>query len=231
MIVREMIDYIQTTIQSRRYWNDDRLISIINMIQLRLSADMKLTVQDLYKFSSSLEQRYLMPSTLLSIELLYYDNGGTESTIKVLPTPKSIFGVFDNPDTETTDNPYRAFIWNTSGRKELWVYPKFATEGIDIWMFFWGTPSKLISDNDVSPFPSDWHVYMVDMCVNKVKQIDEAISISEERGLWNEMLASIKRLETTKGVIERGSILMPSIVGAGDGWMLADGSANGIDWG
>jgi hypothetical protein len=233
MIVRDMIDYVQDTIGARRYWNDKRIISFINQVQEKMATMLKLVCQDYYKFSSSLETRYTIPSSYVSNQLLYYNNGGSENVIKIIPTPNNIYGVFNNPDTDSTDNPNKAFIWNASGRKELWIYPKFATEGIDISWFFWGLPSKLVNDNDVSPLPPEWHILIVEAVINKIKVNDEWMLASEELALFGVLVNAAKTMETTKGVIERGAILKPysefPVVGGSFG--LIDGSDNGITWG
>jgi len=231
MIVRDIIDYVQLTIGARRYWNDTRIISFINQVQDKMAVMLKLTCQDFYKFESTLDQRYEIPSTYVNNQLMYYNNGGSEQVITILPRPNNIYGVFNNPDTDSTDNPSRAFIWNTSGRKELWVYPKFATAGIEIWWFFWGLPSKLTNDNDVSPLPPEWHILIVEAVINKIKVADEIISSLEELELFKNIVHTAKTMETTKGIIERGSIIQPydqfpSVGGIG----LIDGSSNGIIW-
>lgn len=233
MIVRDMIDYVQDTIGARRYWNDKRIISFINQVQEKMATMLKLVCQDLYKFSSSTETRYTIPSSYISNQLLYYDNGGSEQVIHILPTPNNIYGVFSDPDTDSTDNPSRAFIWNASGRRELWIYPKFVAAGIDIWWFFWGLPSKLVNDNDESPLPSEWHILIVEAVINKIKVNDEWMLASEELMLFNSLVNTAKTMETTKGVIERGAILKPYNefpIGSGE-FGLIDGSSKGIVWG
>ena len=232
MIVRDIIDYVQNTVGARRYWNDTRIISMINQVQEKMAVELKLTVQDFYKFDSTLDQKYEIPSNYVATQLLYYDNGGTEKVIKILPTPNNIYGVFNDPDTDTTDNPSRAFIWNSSGRKELWVYPRFVTAGIDIWWFFWGLPNKLANDNDVSPLPPEWHILIVEAVINKIKVADEMMLASEELVLFQQIVRSAKTMETTKGIIERGSILQPyDQFPLGNGIGLIDGSYKGITWG
>jgi hypothetical protein len=231
MIVRDIIDYVQLTVGARRYWNDQRIVSFINQVQDKMAVMLKLTCQDFYKFESTLDQRYEIPSTYVNNQLMYYGNGGSEQVITILPTPNNIYGVFNNPDTDSTDNPSRAFIWNTSGRKELWIYPKFATAGIEVWWFFWGLPSKLTNDNDTSPLPPEWHILIVEAVINKIKVADEYMSGIEELELFKQLVHTAKTMETTKGIIERGSIIQPydqfpSVGGIG----LIDGSANGIKW-
>ncbi len=233
MIVRDIIDYVQDTIGARRYWNDKRVISMINQVQEKMAVMLKLTCQDFYKFSSSLETRYTIPSTYVNNQLMYYDNGGSENVISILPNPNNIYGVFSDPDTDSTDNPTRAFIWNSSGRKELWIYPKFSVAGVDIWWFFWGLPSRLVNDNDVSPLPSAWHILIVEAVINKIKVADEIMSSIEEIELFKQLVHTAKTMETTAGIIERGSIIKPydEFPNIGNSIGLIDGSSNGIKWG
>jgi len=232
IIVRDMIDYIQDTIGARRYWNDTRIISFINQVQLKMASMLKIVCQDFYKFDSSLEARYTIPSNYIANERLWYDNGGSDNVITILPSPSNIYGVFSNAETDSTDNPSRAFIWNASGRRELWIYPKFVTAGIDIWWFFWSMPSKLTNDNDESPFPPEWHILIVEAVINKIKVNDEWMSGSEELTLFNQLVHTAKTMETTKGVVERGAILMPyNQFPVVDGIGLIDGSVKGIVWG
>ena len=232
MIVRDIIDYVQLTVGARRYWNDTRIISFINQVQQKMATMLKLTTNDFYKFESTLEQRYEIPSTYVNNQLMYYSNGGTENIINIVPAPNNIFGVFNNPDTDSTDNPSRAFIWNSSGRRELWMYPKFSTAGVEIWWFFWGLPPRLINDNDVSPLPSEWHILIVEAVINKIKVADEMMSGIEELELFNRLVHTAKTMDTTKGVIERGAIIQPySQFPNVDGIGLIDGSSNGIVWG
>jgi hypothetical protein len=232
MIVRDMIDYVQDTIGARRYWNDKRIISFINQVQEKMVVMLKLVCQDFYKFDSTLDTRYTIPSTYINNQLLYYNNGGSEKTINIVPAPNNIYGVFNNPDTDSTDNPSRAFIWNASGRKELWIYPKFSVAGIDIWWFFWGLPSKLTNDNDVSPLPPEWHILIVEAVINKIKVNDEWMLASEELALFNVLVNTAKTMETTKGVIERGAILKSynQFPNVGGDFGLIDGSNIGINW-
>jgi hypothetical protein len=231
MIVRDIIDYVQLTVGARRYWNDQRIVSFINQVQQKMATELKLTIQDFYKFQSTLEQRYEIPSTYVNNQLMYYNNGGTEKVINIVPAPNNIYGVFNNPDTDSTDNPSRAFIWNSSGRRELWMYPKFATAGVDIWWFFWGLPPRLTNDNDVSPLPSEWHILIVEAVINKIKVADEIMSGVEELELFSRLVHTAKTMDTTKGIIERGSIIQPekSFMNVG-GIGLIDGSSNGINW-
>ena len=70
MTIRDIIDYVQSDINSKRYWNDERLINLINVVQMKMCSSLKLMVRDFYKFESSTEQRYLMPFTYVSIEYL-----------------------------------------------------------------------------------------------------------------------------------------------------------------
>lgn len=232
MTTREIIDYVQTIISSRRYWNDTKIINLINFCQNKMTSEMKLTIQDFYKFSSSLEQRYLLPSNLISIEELWYDNAGVQRKINIVPTPKSIYGVFDDPDTNTSDTPFSAFIWTSSGRRELWVYPLFSTEGIDVFMWFYGTPPLITKDNDMPSIPVEWHILLAEAVINKTQQLDDQISKSDELALWKDILNSCKTMDTTKNVMERGSIIRPaseypiSEVSFG----MFDGSERGINW-
>jgi len=232
MIVRDIIDYVQSTVGARRYWNDTRIISFINQVQDKMAVMLKLTCQDFFKFESTLDQRYEVPSTYVNNQLMYYNNAGSEQVITILPAPNNIYGIFNNPDTDSTDNPSRAFIWNTSGRKELWIYPRFSVAGIEIWWFFWGLPSRLTNDNDVSPLPPEWHILIVEAVINKIKVADEIMLPTEELALFQNIVHTAKTMETTKGVVERGSIIQPydnfpSIGSIG----LIDGSAVGIKWG
>jgi hypothetical protein len=231
MTIREMIDYIQAEVNSRRFWNDERIISIINLLQQKLSVELKLSVRDFYKFSSTLEQRYLLPSNLLSIESLWYDNAGMQRNIRIVAKPSDVYGLNTDPDTDKSDNPYKAFMWTASGRNELWMFPMFDTAGIDIWMWFYGLPSNISTDNDVSSLPIETHVYIVEAVKNRITQVDEQITKAEELALWRNIVNECKQIDTVKNIIQRGSQLTPQSVGeAYDDFGLVDGSQRGILW-
>jgi len=230
MTIRDMIDYIQADVNSRRFWNDERIINIINLIQNRMAIELKLVVEDFYKFSSTLEQRYLLPSNLIAINTLWYNNGGNNRLIKIVSNPSEVYGRESNPETETSSNPYKAFIWSTSGRKELWIFPKFDTEGIDLWLFFYGTPTRIISDNDVPSLPVETHVYLVEAVKNRIAQVDEQITKAEELALWKDIIMMCKQIDTVKNVITRSSQFEKEGIKVNfDG--LIDGSGMGITWG
>jgi hypothetical protein len=58
------------------------------------------------------------------------------------------------------------------------------------------------------------------------------MSGSEELTLFNQLVHTAKTMETTKGVVERGAILMPyNQFPVVDGIGLIDGSVKGIVWG
>ena len=237
MTVREIIDYVQEQINSRRYWNDTRLINLMNILQLKMANDLKLVFRDFYKFSSTTEQRYQMPSNLISLEYLWYDNNGTESQIDIVSSPREVYGKHSDPDTDTSDQPYKAFLWDSSGRLELWIYPIFNVAGVDIWMWFFGIPPKLTTENDMPVLPNEWHIHLVDAIINRTMQIDEQITKGEELALWKDIILTCKQMETTRSIMERRASVQqdrlypdPDYRGRGMGSGLIDGSEQGITW-
>jgi hypothetical protein len=235
MTVREIIDYVQLSINDRRYWNDERLISLLNLLQMKMANDMKLVFRDFYKFESTLEQRYLLPSSLISIELIWYDNAGTEQRINVVNSPKEVYTKHSDPDTDTSDQPYKAFIWEASGRKELWIYPLFDTAGVEIWMWFYGIPPKLNTDNDTPVLHTEWHIHLIESAINRIMRLDEQITIGEEEALWSKIIHSCRSMDTTKMVMEtdgkvRQDNNYPTISRGGNYSGLIDNSDAGIIW-
>ena len=230
MTIRDIIDYVQADVNSRQFWNDERIINIINMVQYRMSVELKLVVEDFFKFSSTLDQRYLLPSNLMAIENLWYNSGGTKRIIKIVPKPSDVYGLESEPETNTSDNPYKAFIWTSSGRKELWMFPKFSTAGIDLWLWFYGTPARINSDNDVSPLPVETHIYIVEAVKNHIAQVDEQITKMEELALWKDLIAMCKQIDTVKNIVTRDSQFAKQGITVLNDFGLVDGSNNGISW-
>lgn len=237
MTVREIIDYVQLSINDRRYWNDTRLISLLNLLQMKMANDLKLVFRDYYTFmSEASSQRYLLPSSLISIELLWFDNGGTEQNINIVNSPKEVYLKHADPNTDTSDQPYKGFIWEASGRKELWIYPLFSTAGVELSMWFYGVPPKLNTDNDTPALPTEWHIHLVESAVNRAMRLDEQITVAEEEALWSKIIHTCKTMDTTKLIMETEANInqdmnYPMITGGTDAVGLVDRSEAGIIWG
>ena len=235
MTVREIIDYVQLSVNDRRYWNDNRLISLLNLLQMKMANDLKLVFRDYYTLSSTLEQRYLLPSSLISIELLWYDNEGTEQHIDIVNSPKEVYLKHSDPDTETSGQPGKGFIWEASGRKELWIYPLFDAAGVEICMWFYGIPPKLNTDNDTPVLATEWHIHLIESAINRIMRLDEQITIAEEEALWSKIIHACKTMDTTKTIMETNSSIRqdnnyPSISRGSNGIGLIDRSEAGINW-
>jgi len=232
MTIRDIIDYVQSDINSKRYWNDERLINLINVVQMKMCSSLKLMVRDFYKFESSTEQRYLMPFTYVSIEYLWYSNAGAEGQINLCASPREIYGKHSTPDSTTSATPYKGFVWESSGRKELWIYPIFDTEAVDIFMWFYGTPPRITSENDTPILPAEMHIHLVEACINRTRRVDEQLVISEELLLYNSIINECKSIETTSTVIQDRSQVAKdgSNFNAFSNFGLLDNSQAGINW-
>jgi len=233
MTIRDMIDYIQADVDSPRYCNDERLINLINAVHNRMCNSLKLVIRDFYKFESTAdEQRYLMPSNYIAVEYLWYDNGGMQGSITLRQSPREIYGKHSDPDTDTSDTPYTGFIWESSGRRELWVYPLFATDGVDIWMWFYGTPARLTTENDVPVMPAEMHIYLVEACINRCRRIDEQITITEELALYKDLVGECRSMDTTKAVMSDNAKVAKNgtYLSEYNNFGLVDGSEQGIQW-
>ncbi len=231
MNIRDMINRVQVQVRDRRFWNDDQVISLINTIQDELTTEFNLQVADYYEFTSVVgQQRYQMPSNLISIELLYYDNGNIQR-IAIIDRPLDIYTKVTDPLEQ--GDPYIGFLWKTSGRNELWIYPTFS-DVCNLQLWFYGMPTSITRDSDTSSLPVEWHTGIVNAVINKIRVYDEQLSVSDEIALWRGMINMLNKFDVTKKILEQdgryGTISSQLIGTSGNMLGLVDGSEKGIIW-
>jgi len=218
MILRNMITRIQGRLDDDVYWNDKRLKAILNQVQDKIAQELAITTPHYYSFESVQgQQHYQVPSGFVANELIHY-NSGVNKVISIMKSPKAIHGVYTDPTME--GNPSIGYIWGSSGRRQLTIYPTFSSDGITIEWWFWGFPNELVGDNDEPTFPSEMHPSLVECTIAEAKSDDKEISISDALIIFANEIRKLRRLESMIEIIGNkgryGSIdnVFPSIPGS-----------------
>ena len=204
MIVRDMIKRIHGQIAdySRTYWNDERIIVLINDIKDSVAQELVCDRCECYYELPLIadQQKYEVPHNLTYSHYLYL-NSTYNRKIKIKVGPASLYGPTSVPTQ--TGTPEFGFIWKYSGRREVTFFP-VPNEDLTADWYFLGWPEDIANDNDEVNFPIDWHPSIVRMCLNRIKREDEVISVADELLLETKEMRRIKRLDSTKAILEEG---------------------------
>lgn len=180
MLLGAMIEEVQDLTEDPEYWTASRVTTLINRGQRDIANFMGVSVTGYTVFESVDEQeQYQLPNDWVSPELISFTSDGASHEIRIVANPRQIMNLTE--ETRQTGTPTQAFIWAKADRPELWVYPLFDTDGIEVRLFYWRRPPDVSDDNDEPLVPRDWHTHLVDYAMNFINQQDG------ERG-WNFVL-------------------------------------------
>ena len=197
MTVRDMIKRFHNAMDSMNeaFWNDARSIALINRLKDNLAQEFHVNrVEQTYTFVSVANQsHYQVPSTFVANEYLsYYDSVYSEITI--VNSPKDIYR-FITDDT-MAGLPIVGSIWGVSGRRELQLYPVFASDGITLTWNFYGWPPDVALDNDEPDLPLEWHPTIVEGMIDHQQAFDGIMSKIDAVQLWQTVhIPKLKRLD------------------------------------
>lgn len=199
MILRNMIRKVQDRLDDDVYWNDKRVIALLNEGKDELAKKLKCTTQQYYEFDSVAgQQKYQVPTTLVKSHLLFY-NSGYNQEIHIHDDPNDIYTMY--PDVTQEALPTKAYIWGASGRRDLVIYPTFNTDGITIKWWFYGWPEDIENDNDEYNFPTEWHPSLVKYAIHQAKVDDDELSVADALILWENEIRDIKSLDVTLALL------------------------------
>lgn len=165
MLRHELVTEAQALLEDPAYWTAARLTTLFNRGMRDLSNYMGLCVPAYMKFQSvEGQQQYMLPYDYIANQNLSFEANGTTNVINLKPSPNFIYGQVHDPDEEGT--PYLGFIWAKEDIPELWIYPTFDDDNIDVDWFYWRRPPSITNDNDRPLIPVNWHTFLVDYAVN-----------------------------------------------------------------
>ena len=204
MLRHQMVSEAQDLVEDPAYWTATRLTTLFNRGMRDISRQFGIAVSGYFLMASVQgQQHYVVPADFVANELLSFDANGSQNKIAIKPRPADIYTVVSDPDEKGT--PSQGFFWAKEDREELWIYPTFDADGINVDWFYWRRPPDIVLDNDEPLVPRDWHSGLVDYAVNYTYQQDK------ERGWtyalfiawWNQVKIGISISESIKDMASR----------------------------
>jgi len=171
MLRHQLVSEAQSLIEDPEYWTAARLTVLFNRGMRDLANEQGVTVTGYFiSLSVQGQQQYQVPYDFKYYQMIAFDSNGDYNKITLKPRPNAIYSVVSNPTEEGT--PSVGFLWAKEDREELWIYPTFDSDDIEMEWFYWRRPPDITNDNDEPLIPRDWHTYLVDYAVNFTLQQD-----------------------------------------------------------
>ena len=205
MTRRDIIDRFHSLMDlyNTSYWNDSRATALLNTVKDKLAQEFTVNrTEQKYEFDSvEGQQVYQVPSTFVAHRWMYF-NSSYNNVIKFYDGPESIYGPVADQTAEGV--PFAAYIWGSSGRRELTIYPTFADDGIEVQWWFYGWPPDVAVNNDEPHLPIEWHPSIVKLMVAEQQRFDKIISVGDALIITEKVVRTLKEMDTTKRITSLG---------------------------
>lgn len=167
MIVSDVVKRVQRQFgdEASVQIEDADIIRYINDVTKEIAVQNDLTQATGTMNSVIGQNSYALPSDFLSLKSIYYNN------MKVKPLKRTEYDEYiikSDPDETQQGTPFIYTRWGTN----FMLYPKPDAVKV-IKLFYLQRPTEVSSLTDVIPLPTEYHLRVVEYCLQQAYQTDE----------------------------------------------------------